>query len=73
MPSEKELDAQISELQFDNSLFRMPEGEAREHARALIRHTMQLFNGGTAVESVKQIAALAPQPVQRVEPSSLLP
>ena len=44
MPSDEELDAQISELHFDITLLRFPEGEIRDHFRSVARDTLRHFH-----------------------------
>ena len=44
MPSDGKLDAQISELHFDVTLFRFPEGEIREHFRNVARNVLRHFH-----------------------------
>jgi hypothetical protein len=44
MPSDEELDAQISEFHFDETLLRLPEGEMREHFRNVARNTLRHFH-----------------------------
>jgi hypothetical protein len=44
MPSDEELDAQISELHFDETLLRLPEGEIRDHFRNVARNTLRHFH-----------------------------
>jgi len=44
MPSDEELDAQISELHFDEALLRLPAGEIRDHFRNVARNTLRHFH-----------------------------
>lgn len=44
MPSDEELDTQISELRFDETLLRLPEGEIRDHFRKVARDTLRHFH-----------------------------
>ena len=44
MPSDEELDAQISEFRFDVTLLRFPEGEIRDHFRNIARDTLRHFH-----------------------------
>lgn len=44
MPSDEELDAKISEFNFDETLLRLPEGEMRDHFRNVARETLRHFH-----------------------------
>jgi hypothetical protein len=44
MPSNEELDAQIHEFHFDETLLRLPEGEIRDHFRNVARATLRHFH-----------------------------
>jgi len=45
MPSDEELDAQISEFDFDETLLRLPGGEIRDHFRNVARNALRHFHG----------------------------
>ena len=44
MPSDEELDDQISNLHFDETLLRLPAGEIRDHFRNVARNTLRHFH-----------------------------
>jgi hypothetical protein len=53
MPSEEELDAQISALNFDETLLRLPAGEIREHFRNVARNALRQFHREDGATEIK--------------------